>query len=157
MQANFALNQTITNSTGINAGITATADGDTLTLQEGIYNKSTDRGITINKNITIQGNGSPDKVILDAEGLSRIFTIGSGVKVVFINLTLIDGYSTVSGGAIYNSNAGSTINIINCTFENNSAGNNGGAIYNNGNFSVIVNSMSGNSVTGHGSMIYNKC
>lgn len=95
-----AVDNTIDNSTGISTGITATGNGDTLTLQEGVYDKSNDRGITINKNITIQGNTTTNNVIIDAQKLNRIFTIGNNVNVVFINLTFINGYTTGNGGGL---------------------------------------------------------
>lgn len=63
-----ATNQTINSSStgGISQGITDNGDGDTLFLQSGTYNKTNqDTNIVINKNITIQGNGSANNVIID--------------------------------------------------------------------------------------------
>ncbi len=140
LSAVSAANQTIDNSTGISTGITNTGNGDTLTLEEGNYSKSTDRGITINKNITIQGNTSTNKVIIDAQKLNRIFTIGNNVNVVFMNLTFANAYTTGNGGAIYNNYANSTITFLNCTFLNNTA-NQGGAIYNTGTGFSVSNSI----------------
>jgi len=182
LSAASAANNTIddTDTGGILQGITNTGNGDTLTLKEGIYNKSSDRGITINENITIQGNTSTNKVIIDAQELNRIFSMANNLDVVFINLTFINGKATSSGGAIYNNYANSTMTFINCTFINNTAnyggviynqgvnlsvdgstfrdniaGSLGGAIYNSGGMFVLGNVMSGNNATVNGPMIFN--
>lgn len=161
-QANFAANQTITNSTGISTGITNTGNGDTLTLQEGTYNKASDRGITINKNITIQGNTSTNNVIIDAQKIDRIFSINAS-NVTLINLTFINGTANVTsatGGAIYMAIGSGNLTIINCTFINNSANNitgNGGAIdsiSSMGTFLYVLNcTFINNSATDYGGAV----
>ena len=98
--------------------------------------------MTINKNITIQGK-TKDKVILDAQGLSRIFTINAGLNVTFINLTFKNGYSS-NGGAIYSN---SQLTVMNCTFINNTATGNGGAI------SILGNGV--NSIISYSNFINN--
>lgn len=150
-----AADQTIndTSTGGILQGISDTGTGDTLYLNPGTYNKTNqDTNITINKNITIQGNGSKNTVIIDARGLSRIFTIDK-LNVTLINITFLNGASQ-TGGAIlasdycnlkfincyFNNNSATTsiggslraedsnVTIDRCIFENSYAGNNGGAI-----------------------------
>ena len=54
-------------------------------------------GITINKDITIDGKGHT----IDAKTLGRIFSIGEGFTVTLTNATLINGKAD-KGGAIYN-------------------------------------------------------
>lgn len=70
-----AANPYLTISTGINKvdnkGTVNLSQG-TFNLNNGAENK--DYGITINKNVTIQGAGST-KTIIDAKGLNNVFTI----------------------------------------------------------------------------------
>ena len=93
------------------------------------YNNISDsnfqEGISINRNLTIYGNG----VTLDGNKMARIFKVTNlNLNVKFYNINFINGRSNY-GGAIYQANA------YNCTFTNNTGytggGNNsGGAIYN---------------------------
>ena len=90
--------------------------------------------IEVKRNLTIQGNAGdgPDK--LNAAGLSRIFKVGSGIKLTLENLTLTGGKTTGSalegsGGAIYS--VGEVI-LENCKIENCYANGDGGAIYSEG-------------------------
>ena len=119
---------------GVNSAINSVASGsdvdNTITLNPGTYNKTTDRSnnLTFNgKNLTIQGNGSVGSVIIDAQKLGRLFSITGNSNITFINITFINGNTTSYGGAIYKTGNG-TLNIINCTFNNNSA-DWGGAVY----------------------------
>jgi hypothetical protein len=160
----FAANYTISDSSSesISSGITKTGVNDTLFLAPGTYNKTGDVGISISKNITIQGNGSRNSIIIDAGGLSRIFTTGSNLNVKFINIKFINGNITANGGAIYNSNSNTKLTFINCTFINNSVTNTttsngyGGAIYNSGhNMSIFDCDFIENNAGTNGGAIYN--
>lgn len=118
-----AANNTIsdTDTGGILQGITDTGNGETLFLNPGTYNKTNqDTNIIINKNITIQGNGAKDTVIIDAQGLSRIFTIYPNLNVTFINMTFINAYGYRNGGAITAGYGNTTLNFVDCVFINNS-------------------------------------
>ncbi|WP_409199396.1 Ig-like domain repeat protein [Methanobrevibacter sp. DSM 116169] len=150
---------------GIKQGIDNTAENDILTLDPGVYNKDGfDYGITIDKNITIQGNGPAEDVIIDAKGLDRIFTISSKVTVTFINITFLNGIANEDhGGAIYNIGNG-TLTVKNSIFINNTATNSltindnggfGGAIYNNGEYSSIEFSTFTNNGAEWGGGIHN--
>ncbi|KZX17108.1 bacterial Ig-like domain protein [Methanobrevibacter cuticularis] len=153
-----AANNTINTSSTITDGIAGTGDGDTLTLQEGIYNKTDDYGITISKNITIQGNTSTNQVIIDATKSNRIFTIGNNVNVTFINLTFTNAQTNNDGGAIYNNNLGTTITIINCTFTNNTSNGSsfgGGAVANYGDNMAISGSNFINNTAKKGGAVIN--
>lgn len=102
-------------------------DGDTIIIQPGNY---TVYGITIDRNLTICGNGSPDEIILDGEYQDAIFTISSKTATVyFSNLTFIRASGTY-GGAI--SMDPGNVHVDNCIFINNSASTNGAAICNGG-------------------------
>lgn len=142
LQTTFAANNTIngTSTGGIGTGITNTGAGDTLFLQSGTYNKTNqDTNKTISKSITIQGNGSTDSVIIDAQKQSRIFSSGvQGINIIFINITFINANATGNGGAFFNSQDNTNIKFINCTFINNTATSGGGAIYNQYGVSFLV-------------------
>ena len=159
LQTSFATNETIdkNNVTGINGGIVATEVNGILTLESETYNKQNiDYGILINKNITIQGNGPTNTVIIDAENKSRIFTIENNINVKFINITFMNGRAG-NGGAIFNNFADTTMTFINCSFINNVAtSSDGGAIHNDGaNFSVKNSTFTGNHANNNGGVIYN--
>lgn len=99
---------------------------DTLNLKRDYAYSSDDSiykdGITINKKITINGNGKT----IDAKSLARIFKIEENLNITIKDLILTNGHSDADGGAIYLSN--SNLTVIDCTFNSNDA-NTGGAIY----------------------------
>ena len=106
----------------LNSKITGATTGETVylynnyTLNSG-YSTS---GITINKKITIDGNG----YTIDARNNCRIFSV-SGTNVVLKNIVFKNAYYSGNGGAVYWS--GSSGSIINCTFINDYS-NYGGAV-----------------------------
>ncbi|MBZ9570190.1 hypothetical protein KQY27_01330 [Methanobrevibacter sp. TMH8] len=92
----FALTMNTTFATDIT---NSTDDGGILVLAPGNYTGSNNKGITINKNVTIQGNGSANQIIIDAQGTNNIFNILLCCNVTIINITFINSNAT-SGGAI---------------------------------------------------------
>ena len=105
-----------------------------------VYDSSTDSslsdGITINKNITIIGNGH----IIDGNNTTRAFGINGNYTFTLIDLIIQNCYSTGKGGSIYSQ--GSTINISNVSFIKNNTTNDGGAIYaSSGGAINIINSL----------------
>jgi len=115
LQAGFAITTPNVNNTttgGINGTLNdpTTAPGDTIILDDGTYKGTNNTGITINKNITIQGK-TKDKVIIDAEGARRIFLIGNNLNVTLINITFINAYTVNNGGAIYSNYADTTMTL----------------------------------------------
>ena len=115
----------------LRSNIEKTEAGSTLkldknyTCEEGFDTE----GITIDKSITIDGQGHT----IDAQGKARIFMVGAG-NVVLKNIIFKNGKTTVHGGAIY-FNKLSTGNVLNCSFTNNKVtvlpgyGSGGGAIW----------------------------
>lgn len=92
-------------------------NGDEILVSPGTYNI---HNITITKNITIQGKGNPNNIIIDGNKKSSIFLINDPtVHVTFKNLTFINGLSYNFGGAIC-INTGN-VYVDNCRFINNSA------------------------------------
>jgi predicted outer membrane repeat protein len=155
---NDANNGTATNPyLTISTGINKVDNKGTVKLSKGTFNLNngaghTDYGITINKNLTIQGAGSSQTTI-DAKGLGYIFTIKNS-KVIIRDLTIKNGYA-LSGGAITNS-LGSNLTLINCIITDNTATKSGGAIYNSGYLNVTASTLTNNKVTkGYGYDIYN--
>ncbi|WP_405295515.1 hypothetical protein [Methanobrevibacter sp.] len=91
--------------------------GDVISINPGTYKI---HNIKITKNITLQGNGNPRNIIIDGENKSSIFLIrSSNVKVIFKNLTFINGLTDDFGGAI--SNEKGKIYVDECIFINNTA------------------------------------
>ncbi|WP_407381099.1 hypothetical protein [Methanobrevibacter sp.] len=119
-----AENVTIDNSMSIQDAVNTVSDNDTIFLSPGTYVES---GIKIDKNITLQGIGSADGVIIDGDHKNTIILVNSVSQVKFFNLTFINGKSPDYGGAIH-SELGGQIYVDSCNFFNNSARENGGAI-----------------------------
>jgi hypothetical protein len=99
--------------------------GGTIKIANGLYNGTKNTRINIDKNVNIIGQ-SKDGTIIDGNGKNWIFNIKTGITVNIGNLTLINGKSPNSGGAIYNKG---TLTVNSCTFKNNNAYG-GGAIDN---------------------------
>ncbi|AMD16636.1 hypothetical protein TL18_00425 [Methanobrevibacter sp. YE315] len=110
------------------------------------------KGITINKNIVIDGHGHT----IDAQYASRIFYSSEGT-VTLKNLILTDGYEydDDDGGAIFIKSDAKYV-IVNCTFSYNHAWQDGGAIFNDGGELRIQNSTFSNNLA-QGASILNDC
>ena len=108
--------------------------GSVLNLNQNFYYNEyldgsivSNNGITIDKSIVINGYGHT----IDVKSMCRIFNIKKDVTLN--NITFANGFTTESGGAIYNN--GNLI-IQNCIFSNNIVEHNGGAIYNDKTLSI---------------------
>ncbi|BDZ68671.1 hypothetical protein GCM10025860_21190 [Methanobacterium ferruginis] len=119
----------------IQAGIDTVTSNGMVKIADGEYKYTDNVNITIAKNLTITGE-SQTETIINGTNNNWIFKIMTGVNVTICNLTLANGNTTTSGGAIQNQG---NLTVINCTFTNNNANYYGGAIYNN----CLVNSVSG--------------
>ena len=113
--------------------------------------------IEIDETLTIEGKTGPDKDILDANTMSRIFKVASGKTLTLKNLTLKGGKATGtgdadSGGAIFASNA--TVNIENCIITDNKADTNGGGIYVENTYTTITNCIFTKNTAINGGGIY---
>lgn len=112
----------------IQSAVTASLDGDTVLLSDGVYTGPSNRGIVIeNKNITIKsGSNSPTQCTIDCELEDRAFYFGAGVTASSITgIKMINGRSVNTpvnrGGLIFVVNQ-SNVTIDNCIFENGSVG-----------------------------------
>ena len=120
----------------------------TLTLNQNIAMTAKEaanftNGITINKDITIDGKGHT----IDAKNLGRIFSIGEGFTVTLTNATLINGRA-VEGGAIYNDGS---LTLSDVKLSDNAADGYGGAVFNNGELVVSDSVFDSNDVLNRGS------
>ena len=116
---------TISNETSIQETINSIDNNGVINLNPGTYHQN---NIIINKNLTIQGNGNAEEIIINGDNKwGGIFNTNSTITVIIKNITFINGYNKY-GGAI-NGEGGSSIIIENSIFKNNTANNkNGGAV-----------------------------
>ena len=120
--------------------------GDTINLEGTYY--GTGSTITVNKELTIKGNG---ETILDAKNLSGILSVSAN-NVRINNIRFVNGKINANGGAI--NWIGRNGTISNCTFINCSA-ENGGSVYWNGENGMINKSTFDHSTaTQNGGAIY---
>ena len=89
--------------------------GDSIYLENRTY-VGDGNPIKINKDINIYGSDSYS--VLDANNTSRIFEISKNINVNIFGLTITNGYSDSTGGAIHNQG---TLSIFNSTIINNHA------------------------------------
>ena len=120
----------------------------TLTLNQNVAMTAKEaadftNGITINKDITIDGKGHT----IDAKNLGRIFSIGEGFTVTLTNATLINGKAT-EGGAIYNYGS---LTLSDVKLSDNAADSYGGAVFNNGHLVVGNSVFDSNDIVNRGS------
>ena len=136
----------------LRTAINCTSDGSTIHLDEGTYSGEDNRNITLDKSVTLIGK-SREKTIIDCESSGRLFTMGSGSKLTLIDITIMNGNSTGSGGLIYNE--GGEIAIKNCILKDSHAEPNGGAIYSNlGTLTIEDSTLTKNSAFQYGGVIY---
>lgn len=104
----------------------------------------------INGNLVIDGTGY--KVSINGNSTKRIFWIQTGI-VTINNLTIQNGFTTLSGGGIYN-NGGGTLTVANSTFTGNKAPT-GGAIANYGITTIVNSTFYNNQATQNGGGAFN--
>lgn len=94
----------------IQDNITLASDGDTLILNPGTYSQ---HSISISKNINIKANasagGNAANTIIDAGNSGRIFNVNGDYSLVIDNLTLRNGNTIDSGGAVYSKEGSVTV------------------------------------------------
>lgn len=127
-----------------------TAEGDIIEIIDSVH---TEEGITISKNIIIQGSG-PDKNIVQAHedfgaAENRVFLIEEGFSVTIRGITVRHGNTTEckqTGGGIYNKG---TLVLESCIITENSSSS-GGGIANSGTLTIVESIISSNSADGRG-------
>ncbi len=111
----------------IQKAVDLSASGVTILLADGIFKGIGNRGVVINKSMTIRGIGGPEKCIIDCEGNNRAFLIqpkdpNETIDLVLEGLTLTNGGNVTEGGAIL-LNGWGLANFTNCVIVNNHAEN----------------------------------
>lgn len=148
-EAIYKANSDLANDYVIQFADQATLKGDTITINDSLGQ------FVLKNNITIDGKSfvSGDTYVLmtiDAQNVSRHFTINTGANVILCNLILANGYAQSvgevpgNGGSIYNAG---TLWINDSMIIGNRADNAGGGIYNTG--SLTLSSDESSSVNPH--------
>ncbi len=133
-----------------------TINGDTISVTDATH---TEEGITVNKDLTIQGQGASNTTVqahaARGDATDRVFVIASGSTVTIKDMTIRHGNVTGNGGGIRNEG---TLTLGNVTVKDNDA-DDGGGIYNNGQYAVLTLTnctVSGNEAGDGGGGIYNR-
>lgn len=127
-------------------------EGGTINLDKDyVYDEGfSTKGITIAKDLTINGNGHT----LNGLSKSRIFIVKFGFpennKVTLNNIKFTNGYTKLYGGAIFNYG---NLTVSNCTFTDNHADCCGGAINSVGHLNTKNSVFNQNSANGDGGAI----
>ena len=158
------------------------AGHDIIAFDDSLTSIAITSELTVTSVVTVQGPGASGLTI-DADDSSRIFNFGSGVTASISGLTLTDGSTAYSGGAIrsnassltitdcqilnceadyyggaiVNVAAGGVITINNSVIEENTATSVGGAIYSETSGSTLTitdSTISGNSAGGNAGGVY---
>jgi hypothetical protein len=137
-----------------------TPAGGTVDFQPGLSGTITltSGELAIAKDLTVAG---PGEAVLTVSGnhASRVFDIAAPFTVSLAGLTIADGFTTGSGGGIFNAGV---LTVTDSTLSGNSSSggfpSGGGGIYNIGMLTVTDSTLSGNSASGFnefGGGIYN--
>ncbi|RPJ26487.1 MAG: glycosyl hydrolase family protein, partial [Chloroflexi bacterium] len=134
---NSALASTITVTTTSDSGpgslrqvIAEAASGDTIAFDPSLAGQTITlaSNLVIDKDLTIDGSGLSPQVTVSGGNVAHLEISGATEPTVTISdLTIADGYTSGSGGAISSSITGNLI-VINSTLRNNHAVGDGGAI-----------------------------
>ncbi|WP_407376559.1 pectate lyase-like adhesive domain-containing protein [Methanobrevibacter sp.] len=147
------LSENTGNFTELQLKILLAKSGSTITLDKDYtYNGEViKRGVEIDKNLTIDGNGHT----LDGAGKSRIFLIGLGLiknhVVTLKNIKFTNANSDFYGGAIFNY---ANLTLDNCEFTNNHAKYAGGAVASIGHLDCKNSKFTKNIADGDGGAIF---
>ena len=108
----------------IQTGLNCVVSGGTIHLMAGTYTGTGNNGFNLTKNVNIVGENKATTII-NAQKLSNVFTVNSGVTLTLANLAFVNGAAT-NGGAINNNGI---LSVSNCIFSGNTATSMGGAVY----------------------------
>lgn len=139
-----ATDNNINNSTigGLKTAVENANSNDRIFLDDGIYLCDNNKGIVIDKNLTIIGK-SKGKVIIERQnefGENDKFSINSDVTLRLVNITIRNSQLSY-GGTIFNEG---NLSIINCNFANNRVYGSGGVIFNKGNLNISSSTFNNN-------------
>lgn len=141
--------------TSIQTAIAAANPDDIVSIGAGTYSET----VVIDKDLTLQGEGTGSTTISTGSGVSSVLSVDSGVTAVIQGVTISGGRKENTGslldgggGGIYN--AGNLTLTLSAVTGNVAVGSNsdpdayGGGIFNCGVMTIIESSISNNSVTG---------
>ncbi|MDF3130950.1 choice-of-anchor Q domain-containing protein [Kiritimatiellaeota bacterium B1221] len=128
---------------GFDVTFHADLEGESIVLTSG--------QIELDKDVGIDASSFAGGMTIDGNENDRIFEISNDATVTLTRLTLMNGASSGSGGAI-EMNSGVTLNIHQSTLADNQADQEGGAIYNSGGTLLLTQStvLNNNAVEGGG-------
>ena len=129
-------------SGSLREAIALSQPGDTIAFDGSLANQRISLDgteLTVDKPLTINGANAVG-LTLSGNNASRIFNIASGVEFTLQNLTLIDGFSTDRGGAIF-ARGQNDLTIENSQFLNNTGGQGGAVAVNSRSNIAITNSQ----------------
>jgi CSLREA domain-containing protein len=135
----------------------STAGADAITLPAGHFRLSIagageDGGATgdldLLDGVTITGMGAR-LTSIDAQGIDRVFDVGSGVHAVISDVTVTGGATSGNGGGLRAAGSGSLSLLRDSIADNRSLGN-GGGIDSSTTLSVVSSTVSGNDASGNG-------
>ncbi|MBW4694955.1 MAG: right-handed parallel beta-helix repeat-containing protein [Lyngbya sp. HA4199-MV5] len=138
---------TVTNTRDSGAGslreaIARAQAGDTVKFAATLANKTitlTSGYLEINKALTIDGAGAANLTV-SGNNARQVFYVPKFGTVAFKNLTIANGKTTGSGGAIQLRDYG-TLTVVNCRFNNNAAGIGGAISVGYGSKATVLNSQ----------------
>ena len=90
--------------------------------------------LSITSDVIITGPGA-DKLTIDANGLSRVFSVNSGVEATISGLTITGGLSTGGGGGVYNNG---DLTLLDVDVIGNQTNTYGGGVYVSGTGTLVV-------------------
>ena len=147
------LQSAATGGGNITFDVAAFSTATTISLANGSLAVSS--GTTIKGATSGSGTSLANLITIDANGASRIFTIGGGVSNASIsNLLIQHGNSATGGGGIQNDGS-STLRDLTIADNTTNGSTGGGAIGNSGALVLIGSTISGNSTSGSGGGISN--
>lgn len=121
--------------------VASSGNNDTILLNSSSYSGSDNRGIVIDKNLTIVGNNN---TCISADSAGRIFAVKTNCHLTLVNLSLADGSSDKGGLLFCDDNA--SLDIVNCSFKDSKASY-GGAVYlNHDNVNIVNSSFTNNRI-----------
>lgn len=129
-----------------------TLPGGTVYIANGTYTGTGNRGLTIDKNVTIIGE-SQSGTIINAQDTDRIFTIAGGAVATIQNLMLTNGYANGGISSGIHNNGSLTLDCV--TIQNCRSSAYGGGIDNAGTLAIRGSTIDGNTGDGSGGGIDN--
>ena len=127
--------------------------GDSITIPAGTYTLTLGSELTIDKSLTLTGDGADSTIIqaaaMPGDATHRVFlTTGDG-NVVISDVTIQHGVASGDhGGGIYNDRG--SLNLINCTLNGNKSTGNGGGIFNRSGTLLVTSTDISNNRACHG-------